>query len=97
MLRPVVVAQPALQALLEFLDEVENYCSEFIVGLSNVSYGLPRRNLLNAHALTTLWCKGIRHFILNVTETRIQESLSAARVLNGLDEGGLGYCRTYTG
>jgi 5-methyltetrahydrofolate--homocysteine methyltransferase len=92
MIRPVAMTQEIFIESLAFLDSISDTDASFIVGLSNVSFGLPRRKMLNAFALATLWTKGIRNYILNVSDSNIMGALTAMKALTGLDSGCLDYC-----
>ncbi len=92
MIRSVAMTQEIFIESLAFLDSVSDADAAFIVGLSNVSFGLPRRKMLNAYALATLWTKGIRNYILNVSDSNIMDALAAMKALTGLDTGCLDYC-----
>jgi len=92
MIRPVAMTQEIFIESLAFLDNAGDADAAFIVGLSNVSFGLPKRKILNAYALATLWTKGIRNYILNVSDSNIMDALAAMKALTGLDSGCLDYC-----
>lgn len=62
-----------------------------ICGLSNISFGLPRRALLNAAFLLMARALGITAAILDVTSERMKEAIAASEVLLGHDE----YCLDY--
>ena len=62
-----------------------------ICGLSNVSYGLPKRSLLNESFLSMAVLMGMDTVILNPLNKRLMASLRAARALIGSDE----YCMDY--
>ena len=55
------------------------------IGLSNISFGLPARELLNSTFLTVSMASGLCSFIANPNSARIQESLHAAEVLLNRD------------
>ena len=62
-----------------------------ICGLSNVSFGLPRRAAVNCAFLAAAMAAGLDSAILDVTSKRLRETLAAARALLGEDE----YCMDY--
>ena len=62
-----------------------------ICGLSNVSFGLPRRAVLNAVFLGMAMQQGLDAAILDVSSPKIQEAYHAANVLLGRDD----YCMDY--
>ncbi len=55
------------------------------MGLSNVSFGLPARELLNATFLAMVLASGGASFIANPGSARLREALGAAEVLLGRD------------
>lgn len=55
------------------------------IGLSNISFGLPARELLNSTFLSLSMASGLCSFIANPNSARIQESLHAAEVLLNRD------------
>jgi len=70
--------------------EVIKYCQKWglptTVGLSNVSFGLPARELLNATFLSMAMGIGLTSCIVNPNLTRIQEVIYAANVLLNKDK-----------
>ena len=63
----------------------------FMCGMSNVSFGLPKRKILNRTFLTLLMAAGQDGAILDPTETDIAAALFATGALLGRDE----YCMEY--
>lgn len=55
------------------------------IGLSNISFGLPARELLNSTFLSISQMSGLCSFIANPNSARLQESLHATEVLLGRD------------
>ena len=67
-----------------------------VLGVSNVSFGLPNRELLNAAFLALAIGAGLDVAILNPISGRYREMLDACRVLNNEDKGAAGYIAKYT-
>ncbi|GAU08235.1 homocysteine S-methyltransferase family protein [Desulfoplanes formicivorans] len=70
--------------------DVIRYCREAlglttVMGLSNISFGLPARELLNTHFMTMCMAAGMGAFIANPNSQRLQEALAASEVLLGRD------------
>ena len=63
----------------------------FICGLSNISYGLPERKLLNRTFMVMNITVGMDAFILDPLDQSIMSMFRAAKVLAGQDE----YCMEY--
>ncbi|SOB59242.1 Homocysteine S-methyltransferase [Pseudodesulfovibrio profundus] len=55
------------------------------IGLSNISFGLPARELLNSTFLSLSMASGLCSFIANPNSARLQESLHATEVLLNRD------------
>lgn len=62
-----------------------------VLGVSNVSHGLPRREILNAGFLAMAFAAGLDLAIANPYDQRMSETLAAANVLLGRDR----FCRSY--
>ena len=62
-----------------------------ICGLSNISFGLPARQLLNRCFLAQAMLQGLDAAILDPTDTTLMALLSTARVLLDRDE----YCQDF--
>lgn len=68
------------------------------LGVSNVSFGLPRRPLINRTMLTAALANGLSAAIINPGERNIQETLAAWRVLCGQDRDAreyIDYCASH--
>ncbi len=71
--------------------EVIRYCREkwglaTIMGLSNISFGLPARELINSTFLSMCLAAGMSSLIANPGSVRIRESLAASKVILGHDK-----------
>lgn len=64
-----------------------------ICGVSNVSFGLPKRTSINAAFLTTAIFAGLDSGIIDITNEQIQSSIYIAELVAGKDE----YCMEYLG
>jgi 5-methyltetrahydrofolate--homocysteine methyltransferase len=81
---------------------VIRHCSETlrlptVAGLSNVSFGLPRRELLNAAFLAVAAGAGLDAAILNPLSAKYREVVDCCRVLNREDVGSARYIGRYGG
>lgn len=65
------------------------------LGVSNVSFGLPQRGLMNATFLAAAFGAGLDLPILNPLSARYRDVVTAFRVLNGQDHGALAYIDRY--
>jgi 5-methyltetrahydrofolate corrinoid/iron sulfur protein methyltransferase len=66
--------------------------SHITCGLSNISFGLPGRSLINRTFLTLAMEVGLDSAILDPTDQQLRESLLATELLLGKDQ----FCRKYT-
>lgn len=71
----------SVQAIKEKFPEAKTTC-----GLSNVSYGLPYRNVLNRTFLSFLLQAGLDSAIIDPTEPDMVATVLAAEVLSGNDQ-----------
>ena len=78
------------EAAVEALKTIR-WCTEHglptLIGLSNISFGLPARELVNTTFLSMCAGAGLAGCIANPGSERIREALGAADVLLGRDEG----------
>ena len=75
----------AARACLEVIAHCRRLGLPCTLGLSNISFGLPARELVNATFLTMALGAGLASCIANPGSVRLQEALSAAEVLLGSD------------
>jgi len=68
---------------------------KLICGLSNVSYGLPERSLLNGVALAVMMASGLDAAIMDPSNKRTGAILKAANALLGNDEFSMDYIASY--
>lgn len=68
-----------------------------VLGVSNVSFGLPQRGLVNATFLVAALAAGLDLPILNPLNARCRDTVEAWRVLNGQDRGAAAYVERYAG
>ena len=68
-----------------------------VLGVSNVSFGLPQRGLVNATFLAAALAAGLDLPILNPLDARCRDTVEAWRVLSGQDRGAAAYVERYAG
>lgn len=71
----------AIRRIMEEFPGVNTIC-----GLSNVSFGLPERHLLNRHFLALCVASGLSAAILDPTDARLMTTLVTVELLLGKDE-----------
>ena len=67
------------------------------LGVSNVSFGLPRRDVLNRTFYAMALQSGLDLAIVNPGDSGMMETVLAYRMLTGKDEGGAAYVEKFTG
>ena len=81
---------------LATLDAIEHIMKEFpgvytTCGLTNISYGLPSRKLVNRTFLVAAIVRGLDSAIIDPTEKMLYGPLKAALMIGGKDE----FCQDY--
>ncbi len=81
--------------------ETIRYCREKLglcttLGLSNISFGLPARELLNCNFLSMAIASGLNSCIANPNFSTIQETLAASEVLMGRDAQASAFIKNYS-
>ena len=70
---------------------------QFVLGVSNISFGLPRRDIINSRFFELALDAGLTAAIINPASQPMMDSYRAYRSLAGFDENCLAYIETYTG
>jgi 5-methyltetrahydrofolate--homocysteine methyltransferase len=81
-----VAALGAISRIMDDFPGVNTIC-----GLSNISFGLPERHLINRSFLALAMCHGLNAAILDPTDKKLMATLFAVEMLLGRDE----YCEKY--
>lgn len=81
-----VMAMDAVRGIMSKFNGVNTIC-----GLSNISYGLPQRKIINRTFLTLLMCAGLDAAIIDPLDDTIMAILKTTEMLMGNDE----YCGSY--
>ena len=76
----------AIAYMAENYPDVKTTC-----GLSNVSFGLPRRVLINTAFVSAAMAAGLSSAIIDPVSPAMRDAIAAARVVAGLDD----YCMDY--
>lgn len=84
----------------EFLDAVEEIMTSFkgihtICGLSNISYGLPVRKVLNQTCAIIAVSKGLDSLIVNPLDKQMMAGLISAETIMGKDKYCVNYLKAY--
>lgn len=95
----VLTAAANQDACLETLKVIEWSTGEFgantVIGLSNVSFGLPERPWINAAFLAMAMSRGLTAVIMNVQSEETMHIKRAADVLTGKDHNSINYIKAY--
>ena len=70
---------------------------QFILGVSNISFGLPRRDIVNSRFFMTALYSGLTACIINPLSDAMMETYRAYRALAGFDENCLDFIEKYNG
>ena len=68
-----------------------------VLGVSNVSFGMPERELINAAFLAEAFSAGLDMPILNPMSEKYREIINAHKVINNEDAGGKKFIELYAG
>ncbi len=87
LVKPIGVDQNATLVFLESVERIKKNLPgiKIIAGISNVSYGLPRRRLLNRTFLIFALLKGLDAAILDPLDREIFSAIHSANALLGKD------------
>ncbi|MCM8818819.1 MAG: dihydropteroate synthase [Candidatus Omnitrophica bacterium] len=91
LVEPVSVNTQNGIVFLQALKEVKKFGVKTTCGLSNVSFGLPNRKLINKYFLALCIYEGIDSAIIDPTVSDIKEAICIAEMLTGKDE----FCMNY--
>jgi 5-methyltetrahydrofolate--homocysteine methyltransferase len=91
LIRPVSTEPTQAKEFLRSIPMIKTLGANTICGLSNVSFGLPDRKLVNATFLAMALRSGLDAAILDPTEKLMYSSLQASLAIEGRDE----YCSAY--
>lgn len=85
---------------IEFLEAVETIMKEFkgvhtMCGLSNISYGLPQRKLINGLFAAMAIAKGLDGLLINPLDKKMMANIIVAETLAGRDNFCTNYLKAY--
>ena len=94
----VSAQQSQAKETLAALDRVKHELGlKTTLGVSNISFGLPNRELMNSTFLTMAMARGLDLPILNPNNKAMMDAVRASQVLLNYDAGCAGYVETYAG
>lgn len=80
----------ATASIMKAFPEVHTIC-----GLTNVSYGLPQRKLINRSFFTSAIAMGLDSAIIDPTDQKLMASMAAAELVAGRDSYAMGYIKSF--
>ncbi len=95
--QPVATGSEGVETALDTLRALSGEMSDFhrVGGLSNVSYGLPKRKVVNRAFLAMAVSHGLTAVICDPTDGNLVDTLKAAEALAGVDPGCLRFLKHY--
>lgn len=81
---------------LEAVRRVHEMGVKTALGVSNISFGLPRRDLINRTFFTMALQNGLNLAIINPADSGMTESMAVYRMLSGFDKNGEKYIEKYS-
>lgn len=94
----VSAQQDEAMATLECIKMVKEQLGvKTILGVSNISFGLPNRNALNNTFLTLALGYGLDLPIINPNDESMMEAINSFKVIKNIDKGCRGYIEKYSG
>jgi cobalamin-dependent methionine synthase I len=91
LIRPISTEPEQAKEFLRAIPMIKSLGAKTVCGLSNISYGLPDRKVINSTFLAMTIQSGLDAVILDPTEKQVMSSVTAARALMCDDE----YCGEY--
>ncbi len=94
---PIAVDSHQGMVSLKTLEQIKSHypAAKTVLGLSNISYGLPLRKLINRAFLLMAAYAGLDAVILNPLDTKMMSFIKAADMLTGKDSSCRGYTRAH--
>ena len=90
-------ADSALQTTKALRTVKEKLNVKTVLGVSNISFGLPNRPLLNRNFLSMALANGLDLPIINPNDTEMMDTVAAYELLNGRDKAAEGYLERFSG
>ena len=90
-------ALETVRAIKMLKDEYGKEGIQFVLGVSNISFGLPRRDIMNSRFFMLALYAGLSAAIVNPGSQGMMDTYRAYRSLACFDENSLYYIQTYTG
>jgi len=95
LIRPVSAEQGQAQEILEAIRMIKEIGLKTVAGVSNISYGLPARRLINRTFLCMAYAYGLDACIIDPLDHGLMSVVSASRAILGDDAYSMGYINAY--
>jgi len=95
LIRPISTEPDQAKEFLRSISMIKSLGAKTVCGLSNISYGLPDRKIINATFLAMAIQSGLDAAILDPTEKQVSSSIAAASALMCQDEYCAGYIKAF--
>jgi Methionine synthase I, cobalamin-binding domain len=95
LIRPISTEPEQAKEFLRSIPMIKSLGAKTICGLSNISYGLPDRKIINSTFVAMAIQSGLDAAILDPTEKQVISSIAAARALMCQDEYCAGYIKAF--
>ncbi len=93
----VSTGEPEAKTTLEALRLIKDMGVKTVLGVSNVSFGLPRRELVNSTFFALALNSGLDACIINPCSESMMNAYYSYLVLSGIDDNCAGYIERYNG
>lgn len=90
-------ALETIKAIRMLKEEFGSQGLQFVLGVSNISFGLPRRDIINSRFFTLALDAGLSAAIINPGAQSMIDTYRAYRALSSYDENCIDYIDKYTG
>lgn len=90
-------ALETVKAIRLLKEEFGSQGLQFVLGVSNISFGLPRRDIINSRFFTLALDAGLSAAIINPASQSMIDTYRAYRALSGFDENCIDFISKYTG
>lgn len=96
LVRPISTEPQQASKFITTLKEIKkNFGVRVISGVSNVSYGLPNRAILNSHFLSICVYHGLDAAIIDPSQKFINYAISSSLAISGRDQYGMNYIKSW--
>lgn len=88
--------EQALKTLQAIRAIKQKFAVKTALGVSNISFGLPQRQIINSHFLTMALSYGLDLAIINPNIAEMQQSFKVFNLISGVDKGGTQYLQSFS-